>query len=162
MRTTYQGIYPVEFLSGLSYEHSRRRWETVYLSPKSCDVTFVAEESSKIVGFMICGDDRDNDPTYKGEVIGIYVLQSKQRQGIGKQLMLATVNEFRNRGFDSMIVWVLADNPARHFYEHLEGEHIQTRDTTVGGKRFQECGYGWKNLDTIFKNSMGDNARSNP
>lgn len=150
MRATYQGIYSAEFLTSLSYDNSRQRWQTVYLSPKSHDVTYVAEDDSmKIVGFVICGEDRDNDPTYKGEIIGLYILQNMQRKGIGKQLMLAAVDDLRDRSFNSMMVWVLADNPARHFYEHLGGKHVQTRDTTIGGKRFQEHGYGWKDLDSF-------------
>jgi hypothetical protein len=39
----------------------------------------------------------------------------------------------------------------RGFYERLGGEHVQTRDITVGGKQFQEFGYGWKNLDALAK-----------
>lgn len=107
------------------------------------------DDSKSIVGFIICGQDRDNDPTYKGEVVGVYLLQSIQRRGIGKQLMLAAVKDLKSRSFDSMIVWVLADNPSRHFYEQLGGEHVQTRNTTIGGKQFQEYGYGWKNLDSF-------------
>jgi ribosomal protein S18 acetylase RimI-like enzyme len=150
MRTTYQGIYPADFLSSLSYGKAGHTWETVYLSPKSHDAVYVAEDDSKkIVGFVIYGKDRDNDTVYKGEVIGVYMLRSMQRRGIGKQLMLAAVKDLKSRGFASMIVWVLADNPSRGFYERLGGEHVQTREITVGGKRFQEYGYGWKNLDSL-------------
>ena len=152
MRSTYQGIYPQDFLAGLSHDESRHRWDTVYLSPKSHDVTYVAEDGSKkIVGFVICGEDRDNDPTYTGEVIGLYILQSMQKRGIGKKLMLAAMKDLRSRGFDSMIVWVLADNPSRHFYEKLGGEHVKTRNLTIGGKQFQECGYGWRSLDSFLE-----------
>jgi ribosomal protein S18 acetylase RimI-like enzyme len=112
---------------------------------------FIAEDDSKkIVGFAICGRDRDNDPTYEGEVIGLYILQSVQRRGIGKQLILSAVKDLKSRGFNSMIVWVLADNASRHFYEKLGGEHVHTRNITVGGKQFQEYGYGWKDLDSML------------
>jgi ribosomal protein S18 acetylase RimI-like enzyme len=152
--TTYQGIYPEEFLSNLTYDQARHRWETDYLSPKSHDATYVAEDdSNKIVGFVICGRDRDNDPTYNGEVIGLYVLQNMQRRGIGKQLLLAAVKELNRQGFDSMIVWVLADNPSRRFYEKLGGEQVQTRGIIVGGKEFKEYGYGWKNLNSLVERS---------
>jgi ribosomal protein S18 acetylase RimI-like enzyme len=150
-RTTYQGIFPGEVLARLSYDQARHRWETVYLSSKSHDTVYVAEEDlSKVVGFVKCGQDRDNDPTYKGEVIAMYILQSMQRKGIGKQLMVAAAKDLKSRGFDSMIVWVLADNPSRHFYDKLGGEHVQTRNITIGGKQFQEFGYGWKNLDSML------------
>jgi ribosomal protein S18 acetylase RimI-like enzyme len=151
MRTTHHGILPDEFLSSLSYDRARRKWETTYLNPNSQDAVSVAEdETGNIVGFAICGPDRDNDSVYKGELYGIYVLQKMQRRGIGKQLMLAAVQDLRSRGFSSMLVWVLADNPSRRFYESLGGEHVQTRDTTMGGKPLKEFGYGWRDLDSIL------------
>jgi ribosomal protein S18 acetylase RimI-like enzyme len=153
-RSTYNGIYPDEFLSNMSYERARHTWETTHLVPSSPNAVYIAEdESEHIVGFAICGPDRDSDPIYKGEVIGLYVLQKMQRRGIGKRLMLAAVQDLSSRGFSSMLVWVLADNPSRHFYEKLGGEHVQTRDTIVGGKSFKELGYGWKSLDSISQNA---------
>jgi GNAT superfamily N-acetyltransferase len=111
---------------------------------------YVAEDvAKKIVGFAICGKDRENDPIYEGELIGLYVLQEMQRQGIGMQLMQATLKDLKSRGFNSMIVWVLSRNPSKHFYEKLGGKHIQTRTINVGGKRFREYGYGWKTLDSM-------------
>jgi len=150
-RTAYHGILPEEFLSNLSYDRGRRNWETTHLNPKSQNAVYVAEgESRDIVGFAICGPDRDNDPVYKGELYGIYVLQRMQRQGIGRQLMLAAVQDLKSRGISSMLVWVLVDNPSRRFYESLGGEHVQTRDITMGGKPLKEFGYGWENLDSIL------------
>lgn len=150
-RTTYRGILPDEFLSSLSYDRARRRWETIYLNPNSQDTISVAEdESGNIVGFAIYGPDRDNDPVYKGELYGIYVLQRIQRQGIGKQLMLAAAQDLKRRGLSSMLVWVLADNPSKRFYELLGGEHVQTRDITMDGKPLKELGYGWENSDSIL------------
>jgi len=86
----------------------------------------------------------------EGKSIGIYVLEKMQRQGIGRRLMLAAAKDLKSRGFNSLIVWVLADNPSRRFYEKLGGEHIQTRAITVGGEQFKECGYGWKNFDSLI------------
>jgi len=63
--------------------------------------------------------------------------------------MLAAVEELKSKNLDSMIVWMLADNPSKHFYEQLGGEHVQTRNTTIGGKRFREYGYGWKDFDSF-------------
>ena len=150
-RTTYDGILPDEFLSSLSYNRSQRKWETTHLNQNSQDTVSVAEdESGNIVGFAIYGPHRDNDPIYKGELYGIYVLQKIQRRSIGRQLMRAAVQDLKSRGFSSMLVWVLADNPSRRFYELLGGEHVQTRDTTMGGKPLKEFGYGWRDLDSIL------------
>ncbi|MGD0804558.1 MAG: GNAT family N-acetyltransferase [Candidatus Bathyarchaeia archaeon] len=150
-RTAYQGIYSEECLSNLSYDECQNIWATIYLAPTSQDAVFVAEDDSKnIVGFAICGKDRDNDPIYEGELIGIYILEKMQRQGIGRRLVNASTQYLRSRGFNSMMVWVLAVNPSRHFYEKLGGEHVQTRDITTGGRNFKEWGYGWKSLGSLF------------
>ena len=150
-RTTYHGILPDEFLSSLSYDRARRKWETTYLNPNSQDTISVAEdESGNILGFAIYGADRDDDPVYKGELYGIYIIQRMQRQGIRKQLMLAAVQDLKSRDFSSMLVWVLADNPSKRFYELLGGEHVQTRDIIMGGRPLKEFGYGWENSDSIL------------
>jgi ribosomal protein S18 acetylase RimI-like enzyme len=106
--------------------------ETVYLGPKSKDAVFVAEDDStgRIVGFAICGQDRDHDSTYQGEVIGLYILQESQRRGLGRQLMLSALKELQSRGFDSLIVWVLADYRSRGFYR----TPIRTQATLTLGR----------------------------
>jgi GNAT superfamily N-acetyltransferase len=72
-----------------------------------------------------------------------------QRTGVGKRLMAAVVSDPKSRGFNSIIVWVLAANPSRRFYEKLGGDHTQTRNITIEGKQLEEYGYGWKNPDSL-------------
>jgi hypothetical protein len=42
-----------------------------------------------------------------------------------------------------MIVWVLADNPARRFYEALDGQYVGERDIEIDGVKLREVAYGW-------------------
>jgi ribosomal protein S18 acetylase RimI-like enzyme len=147
-RTAYHGILPDELLANLSYDGVRDKWEN-YLHNTEHAVYVAEDDTKSVVGFASCGPDRDNDPVYRGEVYALYVLQKMQRQGIGKRLMQSAIRGLTSRGFSSMIVWVLADNPSRRFYELLGGEHVQTRDISRGGRPLKEVGYGWKNLDSI-------------
>ena len=148
-RTAYKEILSADFLSNLSIDRSRATLERFLLDQKT-HALYVAEDGSKhIVGFVSCGPNRDNDPTYAGEVYAMYVLQEMQRQGIGRQLIRSAVTDLRSRGFNSMIVWVLADNPSRQFYKKLGGEQVQKRKITLGGSQFEEYGYGWKDLNLI-------------
>lgn len=157
-RTSYRGIVPDNHLSNLSYNTSRRQWERALLDRKSQPAVYIAEDDAgDVVGFVSCGPDRDNDPTYVGEIFALYVLQKMQRMGIGGQLMTAAVRDLKSRGLNSMIVWVLAANPSRRFYERLGGDHVQTRNITIGGKQLEEYGYGWKNLDLMAVASEGKN-----
>jgi hypothetical protein len=58
-RTAYHGILSDEFLSNLSYDTSRRNWETTHL-PHSQNAVYVAEDETKrVVGFASCRPDRD-------------------------------------------------------------------------------------------------------
>jgi hypothetical protein len=46
----------------------------------------------------------------------------------------------------SLLVWVLADNPSRRFYEALGGQTVRVQPITIGGVTLDGVGYGW--LDT--------------
>ena len=149
-RTTYRGIVPDEYLSKLSVEHSQRIWEGILADNKSQQTMLVAEDDQgNIVGFAGCGPDRENDPIYTGELYAVYVLQRAQRVGIGRQLTLAVVGDLGRRGLSSMLVWVLADNPSKAFYEAIGGKHVRTREIMIGGKKLTEFGYGWTDLASL-------------
>ncbi len=45
-----------------------------------------------------------------------------------------------------MLIWVLADNSARHFYEALGGQLVKTQTYEEGGVMLEQVGYGWRDL----------------
>jgi len=93
---------------------------------------------------------RDREGMFNGELYAIYVIQSMQGRGAGRKLALAAARDLKGRGSNSMLVWVLADNPYKRFYERMGGEQVLTRDVDVGGKSLKELGYGWKSLDSLI------------
>ncbi len=48
-----------------------------------------------------------------------------------------------------MLVWVLEQNPARGFYEHLGGVDLRAKPIQIGGKDLVEVAYGWRDLRTL-------------
>jgi len=72
-----------------------------------------------------------------------------QFRGMGRALFLAAVDSFLLRGMRSLLVWVLAANPYRRFYESLGGELVQNRSIRVGGRRLEEVGYGWADIKPL-------------
>ncbi len=48
-----------------------------------------------------------------------------------------------------MLVWVLAENPSRRFYEVLGGKQLCEQEITIGGVTLVEVAYGWKNLHRL-------------
>lgn len=116
-----------------------------------------AKGNGNIVGFANGGKERSGDTDYDGELYAIYLLASHQRQGIGRALFHRIVQHLVETGFHSMRIWVLADNPACHFYELMGGVPMRKQDVEIGGKPLKEIGYGWAHLratlDGLLKNA---------
>jgi ribosomal protein S18 acetylase RimI-like enzyme len=144
-RTTYRGIVPDEHLASLCYEKQTSFFQRMLTS--SGLFYYVAEDAyGEVVGVASGGAERTGDPVYAGELCGIYVLESRQRQGIGRQLVHAVVDRLVQAGIHSMLVWVLAENPSRRFYEALGGRQVATKQIDIGGTVLDEVAYGWLDL----------------
>jgi hypothetical protein len=48
-----------------------------------------------------------------------------------------------------MMVWVLADNPSRRFYEALGGTLVTNKVIELAGKSLIEVAYGWYDLQPL-------------
>jgi ribosomal protein S18 acetylase RimI-like enzyme len=152
-RTTYKGIVPDDYLTNMSYEESERRWRWILNNGSStgsiCYV--VEEETGQVVGFISGGPEREHDdPAYSGELYAIYVLKEYQEQGIGRRLTETLVEKLLQAGMESMLVWVLAENPACRFYEALGGQPLKTVQEEIGGKLLDLIGYGWSDIKTLL------------
>ena len=49
-----------------------------------------------------------------------------------------------------MLVWVLEQNPAVSFYEHLGAVLIARKVINIGGADLQELAFGWPSLDRLI------------
>ncbi|HEX3723345.1 MAG TPA: GNAT family N-acetyltransferase [Nitrolancea sp.] len=145
-RTTYRGIVPDAYLDGLSVERRGAMWSREIVSRPRTGGIFVAEDGDQILGFSSCGPNRDEDPDYDGELFAVYLLQPYQGRGLGSQLMRLAARRLAERGFHSMMLWVLATNPARGFYAALGGQELRTKIVDIGGSPLEEVAYGWPDL----------------
>jgi GNAT superfamily N-acetyltransferase len=157
-RTAYQDIFPADYLNSLSYEESEEKWRKRFINPERNIFFYIAETDAKeIVGFVL-GDFEQYDLTlkipgirkYVGELRAIYVLKEYQRRGIGVKLVKMVVERLLEKDINSMIVWVLKDNPNSKFYEILGGIY-------AGQKMFEKVGvesvaiaYGWDDICQIL------------
>ena len=141
-----------------SYPRSTwQRWTTiggrrtgVPLLADRRQVVFVAEDPrGRIVGFVSGGPERNDDTAYPGELYAIYLLESCQGQGLGRRLVGALVEWFLSRGWQSMLLWVLEDNPSRGFYEALGGVRIKQETISIGGTELVEIAYGWTDISPL-------------
>lgn len=116
-------------------------------------VLVAEDESGTIVGFVSGGRERSGDTTYTGELYAIYLLEPFQGQGIGRQLTVALVRSLIEAGIPSLLLWVLAENPSRRFYEALGGQPVYEKMVTIGGTPLLEVGYGWREARAIIGGS---------
>jgi GNAT superfamily N-acetyltransferase len=146
-RSQYRGLLPDALLAGLSYD-GRARKLAGWFGDTPCQAAgegcSVAERpGAGVVGFVWAGPERDGDPEYAGEVYALYVRAAEQGRGLGRRLMGAASARLAEQGWRSLLVWVLAANPARGFYAALGGRPVREREVVLGGASYPEVGYGW-------------------
>jgi GNAT superfamily N-acetyltransferase len=148
-RTTYRGIVPDAVLENLTPEGREPIWRRIV--GDESQTPFVALEGDEIVGFASGGPERSNDPAFTAELYAIYLLETHQRRGLGRELVKAVVDAFKTRGHAAMLVWVLRDNPSRAFYESLGGTFLREQDIEIGGATLKEVAYGWTDIRALAR-----------
>jgi GNAT superfamily N-acetyltransferase len=100
-----------------------------------------------MIGFGTCGRARWVGLPYVGKVYTLYVHPDYRAKGIGTRLLVALFRRLLENGLGSALVWVLADNPARFFYQAMGGTQVAVRTERLwGGRRLKETAYGWRDL----------------
>jgi ribosomal protein S18 acetylase RimI-like enzyme len=157
-RYAYRGLMPDSLLDGLGYDATRRRALMSAMSPQH--FVLVAENDGAVIGFCIGGPSRTPVDQFGGEVYAIYVLPEHHGRGAGRAMLEAARKELLDRGFTSMIIWVLRENaPSRGFYERMGGVHVRDEDRELEGVRITESGYGWEDISRSFGGSSGSVQR---
>ena len=117
-RATYAGIVPAAILERMSVD-GNETWIAGRLATPDGRITLVVEEpDGKVAGYALAAATTDADAAGLGEVEAIYLRPEARGMGLGAPLLASALNELRNAGFSTAVLWVLTDNlPARHFYE---------------------------------------------
>lgn len=144
-RDTYAGVLPEPRLVAMSVPSHEAMWSRVV--GRRDEVVLVAEgDPGAVVGFGTCGPSRGARLPFVGEVLMLYVLPDHQGGGVGRELLTGLFRRLIRRGAGSALVWVLAANPARYFYQSLGGCLIAERAVSFWGAQVRECAYGWPDL----------------
>lgn len=105
-RETYTGLLPDAMMTRLSVERS-----TAIFRREGCRNMMVALRNGEIVGFCGYGAWRGESAVPNlGEIVGLYVLQKAQGQGIGTSLMQAALEALREKGCSQAALWILDSN----------------------------------------------------
>jgi GNAT superfamily N-acetyltransferase len=147
-KTTYAGIVSDVFLASLNKEDRMRSWQEQILADNIS--IFLAEDETGIFGFVAGGEVREKLDEYDAELYAIYLLRERQREGVGRTLGLSLASALQTKGFTSMLVWVLEQNPSVSFYERLGAVQIARKIINIGGADLQELAFGWPSLDRLI------------
>lgn len=146
-KTTYKGIIADAYLDKLSMEEHRTRWEKRLSQPEPGEGVLVAEnERGQVCGFLDYGVDRETGRAQEAELYAVYLLQSEQRKGIGRAMFGVLLEELRKKGYRSLMVWVLEQNPAVRFYQKLGSEEIERKEIVIGEQSFTEIALHWPDI----------------
>ena len=145
-RSTYRGLIPQSYLDGLDEVARGERWIEILGRGNPLESTRVALEENRIIGFTSIGPIREPQWPFEGELYALYLDDSHQKRGIGKRLFDEALDAMKKRGFRSMVVWVLRENPTCGFYEKMGGRYLGDKIEAIGGEEVVEVAYGWDAL----------------
>ena len=117
-KIAYRDILDPALLDGLSLDGRIALWERRFAQIGSQGRLWVQCAGAEIIGFALCdlSDDREAAPSVC-ELKSFYVTPDFWGAGLGAKLLAYAMADFKNRGFDAMILWTLCDNRrARAFY----------------------------------------------
>jgi GNAT superfamily N-acetyltransferase len=152
-QAAYAGLLPDSMLASMSDARQSAWWSRLLADPGEARGVFVADdEEMGVVGFGSCGPVRDppegldGSEIKVGEVYTLYVEPDFQNRGLGRRLLDALFRQLRADGCDTAVLWMLAANPTRFFYEGLGGEAVGHRVDTMAGSDVEEMAFAWRNL----------------
>jgi ribosomal protein S18 acetylase RimI-like enzyme len=148
-RATYAGMLPDTYLVNLYRGRQAAGWRRMLAGNRGPNVTLVMEEAGTgVVGFASAGLVRPHDMpaggAVRGEIYTLYVDGDAQGRGYGRALLQGVMASLFGNGLGDVVVWVLAANPSRFFYEVMGGAPLATRRERFAGAEIDEVGYVWR------------------
>jgi GNAT superfamily N-acetyltransferase len=129
---TYRGMIPDpvldEWIAG-----TPDGWRTLVGSEgDGSERAWVAERRGSLLGFATTSPGKDQwlpSPAGSGELRNLYLDPDAIGTGVGRLLYEHAIEDLRQRGFSSLVVWAFRENHrARAFYERmglvLDAEHV--------------------------------------
>lgn len=155
-RSTYAGTVPDRVLVNMSAERQTGFWMRAI--QQGTEIVCIADDpDAGVVAVASAGPNRARTGTYAGEVYTLYVHPDHQNRGIGERLLMNVFVELQAQHLTSAIIWVLAANPSRFFYEAMGGKRVGEREEKMWGTKLREIAYGWPDLAAGLRIGRGAN-----
>lgn len=152
-RNAYAGILPQKYLDHFTYAKQDQDWREL-LEVGLEDVLLTAvDEQDQVIGYALGRSGLSDIPPYDSELVSLHVRKERQGQGFGRALIAEMARALQQRGCNSLMLWVLAENkPARALYEQLGGRLIGEKSSLLGEGDIcaREVAYGWEDLRDLF------------
>ncbi|MFD7239200.1 GNAT family N-acetyltransferase [Streptomyces syringium] len=118
-QTAYAGVVPQPYLDAMTVEDDARQRRTWFTRSRGQVLDLVAvDDGAGPVGWASLGQYRGECEERPGELYALYVRPDVIGTGVGRGLLQEVHRHAAARRFESMLLWVLRDNPrARRFYE---------------------------------------------
>ena len=153
-QAAYAGVLPADYLASLNQVRRAAWWADEIRRPSEAGRILVGEDDQAgVVGFGSWGGARRVPPAWQaassaraGEVYTLYVEPDFQNRGIGRALLAALFARLCEEGAGRALLWVLAANPSRFFYEAVGGRRIGALEERFAGREVEELAYGWDDL----------------
>jgi GNAT superfamily N-acetyltransferase len=159
-RTTYAGLLPDRMLANMREQRHQASWSNVLSAERGGELVLVAEQpKTGVVGFVSAGLARSGIAGYPGEIYTLYVMPDCQNQGIGTRLLEGAFRKLGEQSVHGVMLWVLARNPSRFFYDEMGGVKIATRKERLWGVVLPEIAYGWPDSARAL-NRSSDGAKA--
>lgn len=130
-RETYRGLIPGRDLERIVTRRGPAWWRRAILRGAR---VLVLDFDESIAGYVSYGANRAPVLPYSGEIFELYLAPEFVGLGFGRGLFKAARRELAALGFESVVVWALADNDrAIGFYRRMGG-----REAGSGAERFGE------------------------
>ena len=91
-----------------------------------------------------------DERNFDAELYSLYLSKESRGLGIGRQLISAIARHFKEKGINSLIVWVMKQiKSGLGFYERMGGKDYIHRTSMFGGTIVDDVAYGWKDISAL-------------
>lgn len=108
-KISYKSVLGEQVREEMNFENAFSLWKLA-LSSNPERETILGFENGVLVGFFRVGSDK-NDMS-SGHLFSLYVAPEFARNGFGKQLLIAGIDNIRSRNLSKMSLWVFRENIA--------------------------------------------------